>query len=71
MNNVVGESIWDKMRMRRRVIGNKFYYARQEVLYKVFIEMPDVASMIGIYPKVDNSHGFGFNSNNMHTCRYV
>ena len=29
------------------------------MLYRVYIESPDVANMIGIYPKTDSSHGYG------------
>lgn len=36
------------------------WYARQQLLYEVFIEAPEVACWIGAYPKVDVSHGFPF-----------
>ena len=36
----------------------RFYYARQTILYETFILWPDLAQLIGIYPKVDTSHGF-------------
>lgn len=58
MARVVGEERWDSMRMVRRIYGNKFYYARQQILYDIFTEWPQLANMIGIYPKVDTSHGF-------------
>lgn len=29
------------------------------MLYRIYIESPDVANMIGIYPKTDSSHGYG------------
>ena len=29
------------------------------MLYRVYIESPDIANMIGIYPKTDSSHGYG------------
>ncbi len=38
------------------------YYLRQQILYRWFVEHPDLANMLGIYPKVDSSHGFGFYS---------
>lgn len=27
---------------------------------RIFIEAPDVANLLGMYPKTDNSHGFAF-----------
>jgi hypothetical protein len=33
------------------------------MLYRCFIETPDLANLLGIYPKMDSSHGFGFYSN--------
>jgi len=42
----------------------KFYYLRQHFLYRTFVESPDVACMLGVYPKSDNSHGYGNHSNN-------
>ena len=62
LNKLMGEDTYDKIRVARRVTTNKFYYYRQQMLYQCFVEMPDVASMLGIYPKVDSSHGFGFYS---------
>jgi len=32
------------------------------MLYKCFIESPDLACLLGIYPKTDSSHGYGSNS---------
>ncbi len=26
--------------------------------YRIFVEAPDVANLLGMYPKTDNSHGF-------------
>ena len=60
VNKVVGETFYNKMRMKRRIISNIFYYQRQQFLHRVFIEAPDVACLWGIYPKVDTSHGFGY-----------
>ena len=60
LNKLIGEERYDQMRMFRRVNAMKFYYARQNVLYETFILWPDLANLIGIYPKVDTSHGFPF-----------
>ena len=62
INRVVGEQRYDAFRVYRRVLSNKFYYARQEMLYQCFVETPDIANMLGIYPKVDTSHGFGYHN---------
>lgn len=62
LNRVVGEERYDAIRVQRRVYSNKFYYLRQQVLYRWFVEHPDVANLLGVYPKVDSSHGFGFYS---------
>lgn len=62
LNRVVGEERYDAIRVQRRVYSNKFYYLRQQILYRWFVEHPDLANMLGIYPKVDSSHGFGFYS---------
>ena len=62
LNRVVGEERYDAIRIQRRVYSNKFYYLRQQVLYRWFVEHPDVANLLGVYPKVDSSHGFGFYS---------
>jgi hypothetical protein len=35
------------------------------MLYRLFIESPDVACLLGIYPKTDSSHGYGSNSKNL------
>ncbi len=37
------------------------------MLYRTYIESPDVANMIGIYPKTDSSHGYG----NPRTSLYI
>jgi hypothetical protein len=58
-NRVIGEQTYDALRVQRRVLSNKFYYLRQQMLYRTYIESPDVANMIGIYPKTDSSHGYG------------
>ena len=60
INRVVGEERYDAVRVWRRTISNKFYYYRQQLLYQCFVETPDIACMLGIYPKVDSSHGFGY-----------
>lgn len=62
INRAVGEQRYDNIRVWRRVISNKFYYARQQMLYQCFVETPDLANLLGIYPKVDTSHGYGYHS---------
>jgi hypothetical protein len=62
LNRVVGEENYDSVRITRRVFSSKFYYLRQHLLYRIFIESPDVGAMIGIYPKTDTTHGYGSNS---------
>ena len=62
LNRAVGEDTYDSVRVGRRIISNKFYYLRQHLLYRCFIESPDIAAMIGIYPKTDSSHGYGSTS---------
>lgn len=62
INRVVGENRYESLRIHRRVLSNKFYYLRQNILYTLFVESPDLACMLGIYPKVDSSHGFGWHS---------
>lgn len=69
LNRVVGQERYDAIRVQRRVYTNKFYYLRQQVLYRWFTEHPDLANMLGIYPKVDSSHGFGFYSNFFNTIK--
>ena len=64
LNRVVGEERYDAVRVWRRVMSNKFYYYRQTLLYQCFVETPDLANLLGIYPKMDSSHGFGFYSIN-------
>ena len=62
LNRVVGEERYDAIRVTRRVFSNKFYYLRQHLLYRMFVESPDVACMMGVYPKTDSSHGYGSQS---------
>lgn len=62
INRIVGEDRYDNWRVQRRIISNKFYYFRQQMLYKCFIETPDLANLLGIYPKMDSTHGYGFYS---------
>ncbi len=62
LNRVVGEERYDGLRVSRRILQNKIYYLRQHQLYRTFIESPDLACLLGIYPKTDNSHGYGSNS---------
>ena len=45
-------------RLERRIASARFYYTRQQILFLTYQEAPDVANSIGIYPKVDSSHGF-------------
>jgi hypothetical protein len=59
INQLVGENYYDAVRVERRILSNKFYYIRQQMLYRTYTESPDVANMIGIYPKTDSSHGYG------------
>jgi len=63
LNRAVGEKTYDDLRVSRRVLSNKFYYLRQQMLYRWFIESPDLANMLGIFPKTDSSHGYGSHSN--------
>jgi len=60
INKLVGEERYDIFRVWRRVQSNKFYYLRQQMLFRCFVETPDIANMLGIYPKVDTSHGYGY-----------
>ena len=62
LNSVVGEERYNSLRVMRRIYSNKFYYLRQHLLYRWFVESPEVACMLGIYPKVDSSHGYGSHS---------
>lgn len=71
LNRVVGETTYDALRVKRRVITNKFYYMRQQMLYQLFVETPDISCMLGVYPKVDNSHGFGYHSKIYLITRFV
>lgn len=41
------------------------------MLYTCFVETPDIAAMLGIYPKVDTSHGFGYHSIYFFTNRLI
>jgi hypothetical protein len=59
LNKAIGESNFDKLKMKKRILSNIFYYKRQQFLHKVFVETPDTACLWGVYPKVDTSHGFG------------
>ena len=59
-NKAIGEKNFDKMRMKRRILSNLFYYKRQQFLHNVFVETPDTACLWGVYPKIDTSHGFGY-----------
>lgn len=66
MSRAVGEDRWEAMRLFRRVHAMRFYYVilclqsqrRQEKLTEIYIHWPELANLIGIYPKVDFSHGF-------------
>ncbi|EGR31086.1 hypothetical protein IMG5_118110 [Ichthyophthirius multifiliis] len=60
LNRAVGEDRYDKIRVYRRTLQNKIYYTRQQMLYEIFIEHPDIAQHIGIYPKIDSTHGFTY-----------
>jgi hypothetical protein len=55
---LVGEARYDRLRVLRRAAGMEFYYRRQQALYRLFVTWPEMANLIGIYPKTDNSHGF-------------
>ncbi|EAR82265.1 hypothetical protein TTHERM_01230120 (macronuclear) [Tetrahymena thermophila SB210] len=62
LNKAVGEERYDALRLARRTWGMRFYYARQQVMYETFVDHPDLANWVGMYPKVDSSHGFPFYS---------
>lgn len=47
-------------RLERRIAFARFYYTRQQILFNIFVTAPDVANTLGLFPKVDNSHGFSF-----------
>ncbi len=55
---IVGEDRYNVFRLERRIAIAKFYYSRQQILYRIFVDFPEVAHTIGIYPKADASHGF-------------
>ena len=57
-NRVIGEHRYDYLRMEKRIASAKFYYTRQQLLFQLYVDFPDVAQLTGIYPKVDCSHGF-------------
>ena len=57
-NRVIGESRYDYLRLERRIAIAKFYYIRQQILHQIFLDFPEVAHTIGIYPKADSSHGY-------------
>ena len=57
-NRVIGEKRYDTLRMEKRIASAKFYYVRQQLLYQLYVDFPDVAQITGLYPKVDVSHGF-------------
>lgn len=55
---IIGEDRYNVLRLERRIAIAKFYYSRQQILHQVFIDFPEVAHTIGIYPKADASHGY-------------
>ena len=55
---VVGEERWDGWRVQRRAWWLAWYYARQRALYRLFVDYTDIANSVGVYPKLDSSHGF-------------
>jgi len=58
LNKAVGEHRYDAIRMYKRVNSLKWYYNRQQALYELFVDYPELAALSGIYPKTDVSHGF-------------
>ena len=58
INRTIGESMYDRIRMEKRIASSKFYYTRQNLLYTTYIDFPDIAQTIGLFSKVDTSHGF-------------
>lgn len=55
---MIGEDRFNVMRLERRIASAKFYYSRQQILYQIFVDFPEIAHTIGIYPKADASHGY-------------
>jgi hypothetical protein len=60
LNRVIGEPLYDRIRVERRIVGNKIYYYRQAMLYEMFVELPELTNLLGAYPKADSSHGFPY-----------
>ena len=58
INKIIGESRYNTLRLERRIAIAKFYYMRQQILHQIFVDFPEIAHTIGIYPKGDSSHGF-------------
>ena len=58
INRAIGENNYEYLRLEKRILSATFYYKRQEMLYKTYVAFPEIAHTIGIYPKVDSSHGF-------------
>ena len=54
----VGENRYNTFRLERRIASNTFYYYRQQALYKFYVDYPDIANSIGLFSKMDVSHGF-------------
>jgi len=57
-NRAIGEQRYDFIRVQRRIYSARFYYARQQLLYELYVDYPEWAQLTGLYPKTDSSHGF-------------
>ena len=56
--NIVGEHKYEFIRLEKRISYAKFWYAKQMLLTKMSVEVPDVTNAFGILAKLDTSHGF-------------
>eukprot|EP01015_Nassula_variabilis_P002748 TRINITY_DN1160_c0_g1_i5.p1 TRINITY_DN1160_c0_g1~~TRINITY_DN1160_c0_g1_i5.p1 ORF type:complete len:233 (+),score=30.11 TRINITY_DN1160_c0_g1_i5:148-846(+) len=58
LNRAIGEERYENLRMSRRIYQAKMYYQRQQLLFEMFLDFPEWANSLGVYPKQDSSHGF-------------
>ena len=57
-NKIIGEKSHNYLRLERRIWQNRIWYTRQTFLFKCWSDYPEIAYLLGAYPKGDASHGF-------------
>jgi hypothetical protein len=57
-NRIMGESLYEKIRLEKRILYGRFWYNKQNILYRFQQQYPHFAVWFSLLNKKDTSNGF-------------